>query len=93
MAATFTGKPYYELSICSYSLRYFRNKIPEELFWHRDNEDRRVWLLWGNAKLQYDNQIPQQLQLLKSAYIPKMIFHRVISDVPFLMLIKRRNYV
>lgn len=93
MVETFTGKPYIEIRIGSYSLRYFRNKKPEDLFWHRDQEDRTIWLLYGEVNLQYDNQIPQQLQILKSAFIPRMKFHRVISDLPFLMLIQRRNYV
>lgn len=78
-------KPYKEIKLFGYMLRYFSGK---DLVWHRDNEDRIVILLYGTVDLQLDSRIPERMKLFKKYSIPKMSFHRVITDNSFLVLIK-----
>lgn len=88
MVETFTGnlkKPYVHIKIFGWSIRYFHNTNPQDLFWHRDNETRRIWKVFGDVKIQLDNQLPQDL---KNIIIDKMVYHRVISSKPFMILIK-----
>lgn len=83
-----TEKPYKELSLGRYKLRYFSNKNPKELFWHRDENNRKIRLIYGNVQLQFDNRMPFDVIKWYKYKIKKMEYHRVISDKPFLMLIK-----
>lgn len=89
MVEIFTGnleKPYAHIKIGSWVLRYFHNKNPKNLFWHRDNETRKIWKVFGDVKIQMDDQLPQDL---KNIIIQKMVYHRVISSKPFMILIKQ----
>ncbi len=91
MVEIFTGdleKPYKHIKIGSWVLRYFSNKNPKNLFWHRDLETRKIWKIFGDVQIQIDNQLPQDL---KRIMIEKMVYHRVISKKPFLILIKTFN--
>jgi len=81
-------KPYYQIKLFNYILRFFPNKNPRDLFWHRDKYDRRISLLYGDVELQYDNDIPFKMDLFDSYFIMSEEYHRVISDKPFLILIK-----
>jgi hypothetical protein len=51
---------------------------PEELMWHRDNEDRVVEPV-GNTdwKLQLDNELP--ILLKNQIFIPRGMWHRAIK--------------
>jgi hypothetical protein len=88
VAATSSGNPYKQIKLLSYKLRYFQNKNPRDLFWHRDTEDRWVWKIFGNVKIQMDNELPNDLKMFNNTHIPKNTFHRVIANRPFLILIK-----
>jgi|14_taG_2_1085336.scaffolds.fasta_scaffold02966_8 mannose-6-phosphate isomerase-like protein (cupin superfamily) len=52
----------------------------EELVWHRDREDRKVFIVEsGGWQLQMDNEIPQLLENTATYSIPARVFHRVIK--------------
>jgi hypothetical protein len=78
---------YKELKLGRYHLRYFPNKQPEKLFWHRDENDRNVRLLFGDVELQFDNELPTKMSLFKSNKIQGMTYHRVISKGRFIVFI------
>jgi hypothetical protein len=82
------NKPYKQLKIGKYLFRYFSNINPRELFWHRDFETREVYKIFGNVKIQLEDELPETLTYFKSFKIPKLVFHRVISQNKFLLLIK-----
>jgi len=78
-----TGRPYQNLSITKDCIvRSFASDIdPEELKWHQDNEDRLITVLecgkgWG---LQYDNELPYELEVGDFLFIEKHEWHRVIK--------------
>ena len=51
---------------------------PEELMWHRDNEDRIVEPIGSTDwKLQLDNQLP--ILLKNQIFIPRGMWHRAIK--------------
>jgi len=59
---------------------FTENVESDELIWHRDREDRKVFVESGNDwMLQMDNELPQVLQEGQTYFIPKMIYHRVIK--------------
>jgi quercetin dioxygenase-like cupin family protein len=91
MADHSTGNPYKELTLFSWKIRYFPNKNPKDLYWHRDKSNRNIYLLKGNLKLQYDNGLPFEMKKFNKYNIMKMEYHRVISNKPFLLLIKEKT--
>jgi hypothetical protein len=49
-----------------------------ELVWHRDLNHRIVTIIEGSGwKIQFDNELPQDLIPGKIIHIPKMVFHRI----------------
>ncbi len=59
----------------------------EELVWHRDQEDRIVTVSESVGwKLQLDNQMPQDMVVGESYFIPAMKWHRVIKGSGRLMI-------
>ncbi len=87
MVEIFTGnleKPYWQIRIGSWAVRYFRNNN-SNLFWHRDIDSRKIWKIYGDVKIQRDNQLPQDLT---NTFIEKMTYHRVIAKKCFIILIK-----
>ena len=59
---------------------FTENVETDELIWHRDREDRKVYVESGNDwMLQIDNELPQVLQEGQTYFIPKMTYHRVIK--------------
>jgi hypothetical protein len=51
-----------------------------ELKWHYDEEDRIVEVLSENDwKFQFDNKLPENMDLWKKIYIKKGVYHRVIK--------------
>lgn len=91
MAESSSGKIYYQIRFFDWVLRYFPNKNPRELFWHRDKSERRVQLLLGNVELQLEDCLPQKMIKFNKYTIPEMEYHRVISKKPFLVLIKENK--
>jgi len=50
----------------------------QQLIWHKDRKDRVVKVIYGTGwKLQYDNELPTDLELGKNYYINKEQFHRL----------------
>jgi hypothetical protein len=50
-----------------------------EYVWHRDEKDREVTVLGGEGwKIQFDNELPQNININDTFFIPKMIYHRII---------------
>lgn len=62
-------------------LREFkRDTNPDDLIWHLDREDRKIFILESNGwKIQMDNELPKELVRGKTYFIPKMTYHRVIK--------------
>lgn len=54
----------------------------DDLVWHRDAENRTVKVLSGNGwKLQMDDQLPKELVIGETHYIPKNTYHRIIKGI------------
>jgi hypothetical protein len=62
-------------------IRMFPETVWEEdLVWHRDAEDRTIKVISSNGwKLQMDNELPKDLIIGESHFIPKKEYHRVIK--------------
>jgi len=78
-----TGRPYQNLAVTrNCIIREFNSSInPDELKWHRDNEDRLVTVLecgegWG---FQYDDELPHELEAGDILFIMRHEWHRVIK--------------
>jgi hypothetical protein len=54
------------------------NVKKEQLIWHKDRKDRVIKVIYGTGwKLQYDNELPFELELGQNYYIKKENFHRL----------------
>lgn len=64
-------------------IRMFPETVWEEdLVWHRDAENRTVKVLSSNGwKLQMDDQLPKELVIGETHYIPKNTYHRIIKGI------------
>ena len=50
----------------------------QQLIWYKDRKDRVVKVIYGTGwKLQYDNELPTELELGKNYHINKEQFHRL----------------
>lgn len=59
----------------------------EDYVWHRDLEDRTIAILSGdNWKLQFDNELPIDLNEGDLVEIPKMVYHRLIKGTTDLQI-------
>ena len=59
---------------------FTENVDSEELVWHRDREDREVFVESSNGwMLQMDNELPQVLQEGQKYFIPKETYHRIFK--------------
>ena len=89
MAETSSGKfPFCEVWSNGIITRTFCSDVnEEELVWHRDHKDRFVRVKEGTGwKLQYDNELPIDLEPGKIYFIEKMTYHRVIQGEGKLIL-------
>jgi len=59
--------------------RVFKQNVKkEQLIWHKDRKDRVVKVIYGTGwKLQYDNELPFELEVGQNYYIKKENFHRL----------------
>ena len=59
--------------------RVFKQNVKkEQLIWHKDRKDRVIKVIYGTGwKLQYDNELPFELELGQNYYIKKENFHRL----------------
>jgi hypothetical protein len=81
-------KPYTEEKDGNIIRRTFSENVSNvELTWHRDHEDRIVIPLSENSwMLQFDNELPMNLNVGEEYFIPKNTFHRVIKGSGDLMV-------
>ena len=75
--------PYTNLEVTEhYVLRKFDKDVDvQELYWHRDDEDRTVEVVECGEGWQFqsDNKLPTQLEEGKSIFILRHEWHRVIK--------------
>lgn len=83
-----SGKPYEEFNLVNGDrLRVFNNTPEEDLVWHRDKEDRWVYVEDNIGwKLQLDDELPILLEVGKMYVIPEMTYHRLIKDESVLVI-------
>ena len=76
-------KPYKDLEVTDqYIIREFNENIdPIELLWHRDDEDRAIKILEVGKgwKIQFDDQLPFDLEPEMRIFILRHMWHRVIK--------------
>ena len=73
---------YEQENISKYKFKrvFTENVDSEELVWHRDTSDRKVFVEQSNGwMLQMDEELPHVLQEGQTYIIPKMVYHRVIK--------------
>ena len=73
-------RPYSDIQIDDHCVlrRFNANVESEELYWHRDDEDRTVEIIGETDwKVQLDNELPTSLN--ESIFIPRHHWHRVIK--------------
>ena len=80
---TSSGRPYQEYELMNGDkLRAFDDQSnPLEFIWHRDQEDREVYVEEEGSgwMFQYDNELPVELNKGDKLFVPKMTFHRLIQ--------------
>ena len=61
--------------------RVFKESVEkEQLIWHKDKKDQVVKVIYGTGwKLQYDNQLPIELEPGQNYHIKKQEFHRLLK--------------
>jgi len=83
-------RPYTDIETTEkYIIREFDDNIdPIELMWHRDDEDRLVEIIDPGQgwKLQFENELPWDLETNMSICILKHEWHRVIKGTGTLKL-------
>ncbi len=63
-----------------YKRLFDKNLSDNELYWHKDKEDREIILLKGEGwYIQKDNSIPMLIEKNKLYFIEKNIWHRLIN--------------
>lgn len=73
-------KPYIQSNLLdSQFVRTFSTEInSDELVWHRDRKDRRVYIIEGTGwEFQLDNKLPIKLSPGDEIFIPKEVYHRI----------------
>lgn len=79
--------PYLDTKYENSFTRRFDNISSDEAVWHRDKKDRKIEILSGSGwKLQFDNDLPKDLNIGDKIYIPKMVFHRIILGIDPLVI-------
>ena len=75
-------------------LRTFSKDIlSEELVWHRDYNDRIVEVLEGeNWEIQFENELPQSLNIGEQYVIPAYTYHRIKRGTTDLKVIIQENF-
>lgn len=74
-------------------LRTFsKDVLSEELVWHRDANDRIVEVLEGeNWEIQFENELPQSLNVGEQYVIPAYTYHRIKRGTTDLKVIIQEN--
>ena len=81
-------KPYKDAVASDHFLREFRHDVDtKELVWHRDRNDRKVVAISGSGwKIQYDNKLPQLIEVGKPFFIKAFEYHRLHKGSSSLIL-------
>ena len=84
-------KPYDDFENSIYDkvfTRVFKDDVEkEQLIWHKDKKDRVVKVIYGTGwKLQFDNDLPFELEVGQNYYIKKEQFHRLHKGISELKL-------
>lgn len=67
--------------------KFETNVSQDELVWHRDKQDRKIKVLFGEGwKFQKDNQLPFNINIDDTFNIEKMEYHRLIKGDTDLIL-------
>jgi len=75
-------KPYFETRLENDTIyRRFEGTVEEtDLVWHRDASDRQIKVVEGQGwQLQFDNELPIQLEEGKTYFIQREQYHRLIK--------------
>lgn len=75
-------KPYFETRLENDTIyRRFEGTVDEsDLVWHRDHNDRQVIVKESQGwQLQFDNELPIQLEEGKTYFIQREQYHRLIK--------------
>ena len=74
-------KPYFETRLDNTIYRRFKGTVEEtDLVWHRDHNDRQVIVKESQGwQLQFDNELPIQLEEGKTYFIQREQYHRLIK--------------
>jgi len=66
---------------------FSKDVLSEELVWHRDRENRIVTVLEGEGwEIQFDDCLPESLEIGKEYVIPAYTFHRIKRGVTDLVV-------
>jgi len=73
--------PFEQINLTNGFLRIFSSNVDtEELYWHKDKENRQVEVISGDGWMfQTDNQLPIKLSPGDKFEIEKNTFHRIIK--------------
>lgn len=72
---------------------FSKDLCEEELVWHRDKEDRDIFIVEGDGwYIQKDNELPQLMQKESIFKIPKETWHRIINKDGVNLVINVRKY-
>lgn len=85
--------PFTEKHESGFKTRVFSHDTdPEELVWHRDDEDRTVKVLEGEGwYFQRDDELPVPLKIGDEFQIPRRQWHRVIMTRPTQLVVEVRT--
>lgn len=73
------SNPFINFSLRNIKIRLFYNKILDNYVWHKDEQNRIVYIIClGKFKFQYDNKLPFKIKLFDRLYINKEDYHRII---------------
>lgn len=68
-------------------IRLFEDFKANDLFWHRDAEDRLISIIEGDALIQLEDEMPQQIGT--DFFVPKETFHRILATNNFKLQVKK----
>ena len=69
-------------------IRIFSKDVhPSNLVWHTDKENRKITVLNGNGwSFQKDNELPMELSVGDSLFIPEGQIHRILKGTTDLVI-------
>ena len=87
--------PFKEIYSNGYYIRKFSGSLnKDELYWHKDKEDREIEVLSGGWEFQYENQLPIKISKGDKFLIEKNSWHRLIknNDEDLILKISKKQY-